>query len=432
MKRSCAFLRLRRGILVTAVLLGFCATVAHAEDPLKVVLFPYIPDAAHDGFKNLKKILQELFSNGTKGKYQADITIDPNLDLYNMDTLGKLLNDQNEVKGSLADVVEIDTLLLGQLVDLKWVAPLGDLKLPSILPNAEAAAQIEKKVYAAPTYLCTNVIYTRGLSSVKGGKDLGEFLAGTSVTPLVGNYNGSLTLSPIYLDALADTTCKPESAGPDCTKTLRGTVSEDTVDPTTMRYFRPLVESCATNSKTNPCLSGAYKSNHGAEAALVAQQANGYVGFTEGLFYILSASKLPVNVISAPLGEGTYPVMFVDALVVRKGCALNTDCFEKAKAFIQVMSTSPVRELIALSEDAGPKAIPRYLLQASKGFYQRDDVKRNPYYPQFEAIIDKAAPFPNDVKDAVSPPGQPEQPGAYKKLSKAVLKSLTSTQNPPN
>lgn len=415
MGRSCMYLRLRRSILVTAVLLGFCATAMHAQGTVKAVLFPYIPDAAGDDFRNLKEMLQNEFSNATRGKYNATITIDPKLNLYSMKELEKLLHGQE------ADVVEVDTLLLGDLVRAKLVAKLPDDLLENILPNAQTAAKIDNALYAVPTYLCTNVVYTHAkeLTSVKGGKGLGKFLTDIPLIPLVGNYKGSFTSSPTYLDAWADTHCT--TGIPNCTEGLRFEVSKGLVDQETMSYFRPLVEICATHSRINPCLSGAYKDNHNAEAALVAQQANGYVGFTEGLFYILSTPREqpPVNVVSAPLGKKSHPVMFVDALVVSSKC--QGACFARAVEFIKFMSATKTRELIAFSADAGKEATPRYLLQANQSFYERKPAVGNQYYRRFKEIIDEAAPFPNDVISEL-----------YKTLSAEVLNSLTSTQNPPN
>lgn len=89
-----------------------------------------------------------------------------------------------------------------------------------------------------------------------------------------------------------------------------------------MEAFRPVVAACVRSGAENPCLDGQYKDNTKAEEAFGTGGANAYVGHTERLFYILKSRPgraLP-SVVSAPLGGGTQPVMFVDALVFNRTC----------------------------------------------------------------------------------------------------------------
>ncbi len=349
------------------------------------VLFGYIPDAANDNFKALTQDLTQQFE-AANPQIPVQITINPNLDLYDLKPGGELNTLLGNGAGSVS-VVEVDTLLLGDLVNRNWVQPLNTMIL-GILPAAAQAATISYKIYGIPTYLCSNVIYAHstGLNEVSDGPTLLNFLTSLGpATPLVGNYAGSWTLPSVYLDAWADT---------NGTSGLSSKAYKPPVDASTMSSFGPLVHSCGSSCTTNPCLNKAYGSGIGAETAFATGKANGFVGYTERLFYILSAAtQTQPSVISAPLGLGTHPVMFVDALVVNPNC-IGT-CFANAMSFINFMSQLSTRNLIAFSQDAPPGTFPRYLLQANEGFYSSSLATKDPFYPQFWKFIQTAVPFPN-------------------------------------
>jgi thiamine pyridinylase len=351
--------------------------------PVTAVLFGYIPDAAHDDFKSLIVHLTDIFMVYNP-RLTAQITIDPNLDLYDLQPGGELETLLGNGPRSV-NVVELDMLLLGELVKRHWVQPLP-IQISGILPEAARAASVNNQSYGFPTYLCSNVIYAHdsGITGVGDGPTLLKFLTSLGhATPLVGNYSGSWTLPSVYLDGWADT----HGAGGLATAYL------PPVDPSTMSSFGPLVQSCASGT-TNPCLDGTYASGTAAETAFATGQANGFVGFTERLFYILSAATQPQpSVISAPLGLGTHPIMFVDALVVNSNCT--GSCFTNALKFITSMSSVNTRNLIAFSEDAQPGTFPRYLLQANANFYVGSQAKQDPFYPQFWNFIQNAVAFPN-------------------------------------
>jgi thiamine pyridinylase len=411
---------LGRTLLLAALLLGAaCTTPPHpatvvpppevtrpatpAVGGVTAVLFGYIPDAAKDNFAALTRALAERFKTAYPRVPLKQITIDPNLDLYDLSAggeLGKLLGDGP----GAADVVEVDTLTLGDLVRNSWVQPLAT-DVPGILPAAEQAASINGQLYGVPTYLCSNVIYAHDprLGAVRDGAALYTFLRSlSSSTPLVGNYAGSWILPSVYLDAWADTHGTAGLAG----------AYLPPVDTATLSSFAPLVKSCALGA-SNPCLDGTLKDNTRAESTFATGQANGYIGFTERLFYILSAGSPPVSVISAPLGNGNHPVMFVDALVVNRHCT--SSCLTNAMAFIQFMSQLATRSLIAFSEDAPQGTFPRYLLQANSAFYRGPKAQQDPFYPQFWSFLPSAVPFPNQ--------GFPED---RKALAAAVSAALTA------
>src|SRR5262249_50415146 len=82
--------------------------------PVKLVLFPYIPDAAGDKFQALIHVLKSGFEQ-VHPQISLQIVIDPAMDLYDL-TPGKTLAGLLGSGAEAAAVVEIDTILLGDLV----------------------------------------------------------------------------------------------------------------------------------------------------------------------------------------------------------------------------------------------------------------------------------------------------------------------------
>lgn len=375
---------------------------------LRVVLFPYIPDSVGDDFAALKATLASGFEAQHPG-VDVEIVIDENLDLYDYapgGTLSKLLGSGPEA----AQLVEIDTLLMSTLVESGWVQPTG-LQNPGVFATAWQTASVSGVSYGVPTYLCTNVIYSTAptLTAAQNGTNLLGVLSAVKpgVPPLVGNYKGSWTLAGSYVDAWGD------SNG---TAALASSFALP-LDQRTMAFFSPVVSSCASSPSKNPCLDGTYAEGTGAETAYAAGEANGYFGYTERLFYIRSAAPaapLP-QVASAPLGGGTQPTMFVDALVMNPGC--QGSCLQNAQAFAAYMATPSVRTMIAFSQDGPPGTLPRYLLQASTAFYSDEPAASDPMYRSYLPIVQRATPYPNA--------GFPQSRRA---LSDALTQALT---NPP-
>ncbi|MEM7248725.1 MAG: hypothetical protein AAF533_25570 [Acidobacteriota bacterium] len=357
--------------------------------PLKAVLFPYIPDSVGDDFASLIEYLTTEFEKAHP-EIDLEIVIDQNLDLYDYSPDGVLSQLLGDGEGA-AQVVEIDTLLLGNLVESDWVQPLG-LENPGMYRTAWEAASLADVQYGMPTYVCSNVIYAMkpGLGGVGNAWELLEFLreAGPADVPLVGNYKGSWTLPSTYLDSWADTHDNDPSdvAG----------AFELPLDHDTLMWFQQVVTSCQVPGGTdNPCLDGTYQYNTAAEDAFAAGASNGYIGYTERLFYILQAMTDPMlpDVTSAPIGGGTNPVMFVDALVFNPNC--DGECLEASQAFATFMSRTEVRSVIAFSLDGLPGTPPRYLLQARADFYTSEPAVSDPMYEAYVPIVESAQPLPS-------------------------------------
>lgn len=417
-----------RGLLMGAALLtitGCAAThpgsaevsstmpVASGRLVLKAVLFPYIPDSVGDKYQSLIQRLKSGFESKTPN-VDLQIIIDDKLDPYDYAPNGALSKLLGSGEGA-AQVVEVDTILMGNLAQSRWVVPVG-IPNPGVLPTAWQAASIQGVAYGVPTYLCTNVVYAENgvIASAVNGTNLVALLAAIKpgLPPLIGNYKGSWALSSTYIDAWADTNGTAGMAA----------AYQMPLDQKTMTSFPLVVNACATNSTKNPCLDGSYKDNNDAEVAFAKGGANGFIGYTERLFYIRQANNaLPLPyVISAPIGGGSNPAMFVDALVFNPGCT--GACLSAAQAFATYMSTVAVRNLIAFSQDGPSGTLPRYLLQANQMFYASEPASSDPMYKAYAPIVQRAQPYPNSgfpdarkalnaaVESALSPPTAAKTP----------------------
>lgn len=354
--------------------------------PMRAVLFPYIPDTVGDGFASLKTRLEADFER-EHSDIDVDIVFDANLDVYDLADDG-VLSQLLGAGPAAAQVVEVDTLVLGSLAEKGWIQPVAT-EPGTFHPAAEEAVRISGTGYGMPTYLCTYVVYSRttNIRSATNGASLVDILRASAPgkKPLAANFSGSWTLPSSYLDAWGDT--HPASPIPQAL-TLP-------LDSPALASFGVVVDSCESEPGVNPCLDGAYADNTAAEEAFAQEQANGFIGYTERLVPILKARPgmaLP-EVISAPLGEGSAPNVFVDALVVNSSCT--GQCAEDARAFTSFLGSPDVRSLIAFSGDGPQGTLPRYLLQAHRAFYQREPARSDVMYRKFEPLLNGARPFPS-------------------------------------
>lgn len=169
-------------------------------------------------------------------------------------------------------------------------------------------------------------------------------------------------------------------------------------------------------------VDGSYKQGTGAETAFASGNAGGFIGYTKQLFAIRHANPsapLPA-VISAPIGDGSNPLMFVDALVFNPGCV--GACLSAAQAFATYMSSVAVRNIIAFSQDGPQGTLPRYLLQANPSFYSSSPASSDPMYKAYTTIVNRATPFPNT--------GFPEGRTALNDALTAALTSAPAKQAP--
>ncbi|KAL5516627.1 hypothetical protein EMCRGX_G002011 [Ephydatia muelleri] len=171
---------------------------------MRVLIYPYIPDLNKDGLKSLRNYIKKRAE-----EMNSDITVqvdgDPNLfDLYKLDNLRTYLGS-----GARAyDVVEVDTILLGELVtsnliqpDPNPVVPVNDI---SFLRSAVDAVRYNGHQYGIPT-LINDVIASKRSSFLAYAEVIGQALftdAGLVIQSVRAPPFGGAGHLQMYTDAL--------------------------------------------------------------------------------------------------------------------------------------------------------------------------------------------------------------------------------------
>jgi thiamine pyridinylase len=95
----------------------------------------------------------------------------------------------------------------------------------------------------------------------------------------------------------------------------------------------------------------------------------------------------------AQMGRGKHPLLFTDAFVLRPQAP--TEVEAAARFFVSFMNSQAVQEMILMSGDVSPTAIPRYLLPATMSTFEAPRIKEDRFYQELKRAISVADPFPN-------------------------------------
>ncbi|MBD2667018.1 conserved uncharacterized protein [Richelia sinica FACHB-800] len=383
---------------------NIASTPTTPKTTLKVALFPYIPDSAQDKYQALLTRIESEFEAKNSNVDLVLKPLDPEEEgFYDLDTLKQWLSNSTNENGY--HLVEIDTLLLGDLVKANvakaWNKPEN---IKDWYPAGLNAVTINGNIYGIPHLLCGHFIFSRNDKVVKT-KSLEKILTFLkSITPdtpnLAGDLTGSWNLPALYLDAWADTYG---------TKQINSALSPK-LDPLVMKYFKEFSQNCQVGD-ANPCLDKYGDTDAGAEA-FINNQVDAFFGYSERLNYIFKNGINPeVKLASLPLSEGSNPLLFVDALVLRQDC--DYTCQNAANKFAAYLDDPKTQEWILSSKDAGEKGIPRYLIPATYSAFKTNTLSKDTYYQTLEAVVKNAVNYPSS--------GFPE---IRKKLKELILQEL--------
>lgn len=389
------------------------ACVGQDKVGLRVALFPYLPgaDAKNEALRaRLEREFEALHKD-------VDLDLrpfDPNEDFYDPLFVGKLLRGADAY-----DIVEIDTVLLGALLDMEAIAAWSE-SIPSHdwNPIAAEAGRIDGQVYGVPHWMCGHFIMTQSQAVVRA-RNLGELIQELEkVNPrsrnLAGDLLGSWNTAALYLDAWADTRAEATQLAvgmPLDTRVLAGLVE--------------LAKQGAFQGK-NPCIDKTYKN----APTLAAQefgsgQADALLGYSERLHY--ATAKLDpakIFIASAPLGAGSDPLWFVDSLVYRNDQDDEDQQMRAAKRsaaerFVDYLTTPSTFAWIHTSEDIGPGATRRYLIPGTNSSMVAKGIGDDPVMQQIRPMLMQGTSFP-----------QFRLPGARRGMSAQVQAAWSQTNHP--
>lgn len=364
---------------------------AQAQTPtsktqFRVALFPYLPDTLGDKFLSMLARVEREFEAQNQS---IDLVLrppDPNDDFYDSATLSKWLTA--DPAGGGYDVVEVDTVVLGELIDANlltpWETPPG---ASDWHPAGRAGVSVNGRIYGVPHWLCGHFIFARD-KRVSKAKTVTELLAALDKADpqapnLTADMLGSWNLPALYLDAWADT---HGTGGV-------GSAITPTLDAAVMRRFKQFSKQCETGGK-NPCIDVTFDDNDLSAQQFALGKSDAFLGYSERLSYMLrqGAEAKKIRISSAPLGEGKRPLLFVDAFAIRRGC--DAACQQAASRFAAYMNAPATQEWILMSRDKGTSVVPRYLLPATRSAFRTRSVRRNAHFKRLAEEIKDGAPYP--------------------------------------
>ena len=129
-----------------------------ASQPLRVAIFPYIPDLAGDKLAGLKRFIADEF----KKVSGESIEVETDADLYDLYKLkSTYLTDDRDAY----DVMEVDTIILEELVKTGRLQALEDhftvtedVFTPCAVHSVRYSPNLKSHLYGVPTLICASFL----------------------------------------------------------------------------------------------------------------------------------------------------------------------------------------------------------------------------------------------------------------------------------
>ena len=347
---------------------------------LKVGIYNEIPDLANDGLASYKAMIEGGFNND-------DHTVDAVVDKDQYSPYG-ILTDYLSEDGF--DLIEMDTANLREVVERDLLIEIPTNLPDDILPAAESAVTINRHLYAYPTLVCGNFLIglTPDTCPLRDARvDYNAFFHTMEECILPSRYDWERLLGGkmndesgwylpyLYIDGYIDI------HGSESVEKAVDDVVRGVVDPILCERLSWYISCCSDNNGEgrNKCyynFPGSYVSSSSNVYRDVQNYATYfYFGFSEKLAQIEQDSdRISYAAISGPLGEVNYLLQFTDALVINRArwMAADEEKRNAITAFVQYFLSNSLRQQIAMGADLKPPRA-RYLLQATKTFYQMTD-----------------------------------------------------------
>ena len=131
-------------------------TTMASQPPLRVAIFPYIPDLAGDKLAGLRRFVADEFKNVSSESIEVETDADP----YDLNRLNSTyLTDDRDAY----DVMEVDTILLGELVKKDLLQALEDhftvtedIFIPCAVQSLYYSPDLKSHLYGVPTLVCAS------------------------------------------------------------------------------------------------------------------------------------------------------------------------------------------------------------------------------------------------------------------------------------
>ena len=371
-------------------------------------MFSYIPDLVGDGLKGLRQFIASEFERECGEKVVVESSADP----YNL----KTLISTNLGTGEEAyDVMEVDTLLLGELVKAGKLQPLDDVGFTvtekdyaaSAVESVRYSPHFKSKLYGVPTLQCANflmevadVSYTpktpilqdwTSFEQLKEAVDKAE--GSRHKLFMAGDFRGSWGLPMFYLDAYVDA-----HGDGSVYQGLHGPLDEKLIAD--LKHF---TEYGVLPSGQNPDTDGTYHKNPDRLIQDVVDSEHVLMyAYSENLGEVLERSaqmnkqKRALNIVSPPLDKANLLLTYTDAAVVNKSRFDDPQRAALIIKFVRFYTSLAFRIKFAFGEDL-PENIrcPRYVLPALKDFFTQQRAADDAYYKKFHLALQHSVAAPN-------------------------------------
>ena len=121
------------------------------DRPLRVSIFPYIPDLGGDELQGLKKYIATRFEAETGIKVHVSSEPDP----YDLKSLESKYLSSN---ADAYDIMEVDTMLLGELVKSDKVRMLDNVDTGDFFDWCVQSVTVGDGIYGVPTLQCASFL----------------------------------------------------------------------------------------------------------------------------------------------------------------------------------------------------------------------------------------------------------------------------------
>ncbi|CAF4608634.1 unnamed protein product [Rotaria sp. Silwood2] len=346
---------------------------------LKVALFPYIPDSGEDNYKGLLAFITKEFNQVSPDIVLELRPINFDDNFYDLDTLTTWLMSN----GSGYDIVEIDTVLLGDLVNAGVLAPqiISSTSQADWHDAARMAVQMNNAIYGFPHLLCSFLLFTRDeqFTDVHIIDQLISILGNMSTESyrLVGNLDSSWDLPALWMNSYQGS---HDSASDVTAHALHASMKSS------FENMHKFIELCNRSSNENHCLDGTFRKYLDMPAILFAENRSlTMFGYSERLFHVLKHSKSEdydnIKIIPMPIGSlQNTALFFTDAFVFRQN--MSDDVLNGARLFVEFMATPRMQASIVASADK-PNSIPRYLMPISMKAYDDPLLVKDTFYREY-------------------------------------------------
>ena len=379
-----------------------------SSQQLRVSIYPYIPDMAGDKLVGLTKFIADEFKKVHGVSVEVEATADP----YD---LKKLKRNYLANGDDAYDIMEVDTVLLGELVKSGHLQPLeehftvtADVYASSAVHSVSYSPHLKTHLYAVPTLQCANFLMElvdvdftpkslllkdcKSFDQLKDALDrseqnccrillAGDFQEGEDMKFFLDLYVGKHGEGLLY-DGINGPVDDPKEIARRKELTNFGQL-ESRRNPDAVEEFRDHQDRLMREVTQSPhILMYAYTENMG-EALQKAAEGERH--------------KHTLCIISPALDGSNNLLTYADAVVVNKSKFADPQRAAHIVKFVEFYTSLPFRTSFALGRDLPPSVLyPRYVLPALNAFYTETAAAEDEFYQEFYAALKHSAPVPFD------------------------------------